>query len=267
MKKHFDNFWRYRYLLQHLVMRDFRLKYRRSVLGVVWSVLNPLLMCLVYWVVFSTIFETRDMGIENFPVFLICGQLLFSFFADTTSSGMSSVLTASALLKKVYVPKYIFPLEKCCFGMVNTFFSFIALILIMIFTGNPFTPAALLCIYPLITLFFFSLGVALILSACTVFFRDIMHMWSVFTTALMYFSAIFYEPTAFGGNIVFGLSLQTLIGFNPLYWYITAFRTTVMNGELLTINMWVVCGACAVVSMILGCTVFSRTQDRFVLHI
>ena len=109
--------WRYRYLLYNLVSRDFKLKYRRSVLGVVWSVLNPLLMCLVYWAVFSSLMDMRGSGIDNFPVFLMCGQLLFNFFNEATSTSMSSILSAAPLLKKVYIPKYIFPLEKCGQGV------------------------------------------------------------------------------------------------------------------------------------------------------
>ena len=179
-----NGFWRYRYLLWNLVSRDFKLKYRRSVLGVVWSVLNPLLMCLVYWAVFSSLMDMRGSGIDNFPVFLMCGQLLFNFFNEATSASMSSVLSAAPLLKKVYIPKYIFPLEKCCFAMVNCVFSFVALLLVMIFTGAPFHLTLIEAVYPLVTLFFFSLGVGLFLAAATVFFRDIMHIWSVFITAL-----------------------------------------------------------------------------------
>ena len=125
----FNGLWCYRYLLWNLVSRDFKLKYRRSVLGVVWSVLNPLLMCLVYWAVFSSLMDMRGSGIDNFPVFLMCGQLLFNFFNEATSTSMSSVLGAASLLKKVYIPKYVFPLEKCCFAMVNCVFSFVALAL------------------------------------------------------------------------------------------------------------------------------------------
>ena len=137
LKGMFNGFWRYRYLLWNLVSRDFKLKYRRSVLGVLWSVLNPLLMCLVYWAVFSSLMDMRGSGIDNFAVFLMCGQLLFNFFNEATSTSMSSVLSAAPLLKKVYIPKYIFPLEKCCFAMVNCVFSFVALLLVMIFTGAP----------------------------------------------------------------------------------------------------------------------------------
>ena len=140
--------WRYRYLLYNLVSRDFKLKYRRSVLGVVWSVLNPLLMCLVYWAVFSSLMDMRGSGIDNFPVFLMCGQLLFNFFNEATSTSMSSIISAAPLLKKVYIPKYIFPLEKCCFAMVNCVFSFVALLLVMIFTGSPFHLTVIQAIYP-----------------------------------------------------------------------------------------------------------------------
>ena len=251
LKGMFNGFWRYRYLLWNLVGRDFKLKYRRSVLGVLWSVLNPLLMCLVYWAVFSSLMDMRGSGIDNFPVFLMCGQLLFNFFNEATSSSMSSVLSAAPLLKKVYIPKYIFPLEKCCFAMVNCVFSFVALLLVMIFTGAPFHLTLLEALYPLITLFFFSLGVGLFLAAATVFFRDIMHIWSVFITALLYFSAIFYDPTQMTFSIG-GFNMQQIIKLNPMYWYITGFRRTVMWGIPLDFNMFAVCGCCAVLSMLVG---------------
>ena len=265
-KAMWNGFWCYRYLLWNLVSRDFKLKYRRSVLGVVWSVLNPLLMCLVYWAVFSSLMDMRGSGIDNFAVFLMCGQLLFNFFNEATSTGMSSVLGAAPLLKKVYIPKYIFPLEKCCFAMVNCVFSFVALLLVMIFTGASFHLTLIEAVYPLVTLFFFSLGVGLLLAAATVFFRDIMHIWSVFITALLYFSAIFYDPTQMTFSIG-GFNMQQIIKLNPMYWYITGFRRTVMWGIPLDFNMFAVCGCCAVLSMLVGVWVFRKTQDRFVLHI
>ena len=237
-----------------------------SVLGVVWSVLNPLLMCLVYWAVFSSLMDMRGSGIDNFPVFLMCGQLLFNFFNEATSSSMSSVLSAAPLLKKVYIPKYIFPLEKCCFAMVNCVFSFVALALVMVFTGSPLHWTILEVIYPLVTLFFFSLGVGLFLAAATVFFRDIMHIWSVFVTALLYFSAIFYDPTQMTFSIG-GFNMQQIIKLNPMYWYITGFRRTLMWGIPLDFNMLAVCGVCALLSMLVGVQMFRKTQDRFVLHI
>ena len=166
----------------------------RSLSCLISELLTPLLMCLVYWAVFSSLMDMRGSGIDNFAVFLMCGQLLFNFFNEATSTSMSSVLSAAPLLKKVYIPKYIFPLEKCCFAMVNCVFSFVALLLVMIFTGAPFHLTLIEAVYPLVTLFFFSLGVGLFLAAATVFFRDIMHIWSVFMNSYFEFlKCIFFE--------------------------------------------------------------------------
>ena len=249
-----NGFWRYRYLLWNLVSRDFKLKYRRSVLGVVWSVLNPLLMNVVMVVVFSTLFDMRGSGIENFSVYLLIGQLLFNFFNEGTGSAMGSMLSAAPLIKKVYIPKYIFPLERVCFALVNCLFSFIALVIVMLATGAKLHATVLLAFYPLLTLFVFTLGIGLALAAATVFFRDVMHLWGVFTLALNYFSAIFYDPEQMNPLVVGSveLSLSQVIRFNPLYWYITGFRRTVMWGIPLDFNMFAVCGCCAVLSMLVG---------------
>lgn len=269
LKAYIKDFWRYRYLLQNLIGRDFKLKYRRSVLGVLWSVLNPLLMNIVMVLVFSSIFDMRGAGIENFPVYLLIGQLLFNFFSEGTGSAMSSMLSAAPLIKKVYIPKYIFPLERVCFALVNCLFSFIALIIVMLFTGAKLHLTAFLALYPLLTLFVFTLGVGLMLSAATVFFRDVMHLWGVFITALMYFSAIFYDPAQMGDITIAGhtMNMQSLIRFNPLYWYITGFRDTVLDGKVLSVNMIWVCALCALLALVLGLIVFRRQQDKFVLHI
>lgn len=150
--------------------------------------------------------------------------------------------------------------------MVNCVFSFVALVLVMLFTGSPFHLTIIQALYPLITLFFFSLGVGLFLAAATVFFRDIMHIWSVFITALLYFSAIFYDPAQMT-FMLGGFNMQQIIALNPIYWYITGFRRTLMWGIPLDGNMILVCGGCAVVSMAVGVYLFRRMQDRFVLHI
>lgn len=262
LKLYFKDFWRYRYLLYNLISRDFKLKYRRSVLGVLWSVLNPLMMMLVMWAVFGGLFpEMRGQGITNFPMFLLCGQLLFNFFRESTTLAMSSVLQSAPLLRKVYIPKYIFPLEKVCFGFVNCCFSFIALVLVMVCTLSPVHLTLPLALYPLLTLFVFSLGVGLVLATMTVFFRDVMHMWEVFTTALMYFSAIFYDPAMMSGWV------QKAILVNPIYWYITGFRQTVIYGQTLSGTMVAVCGIWAVVMLALGLYVFKKNQDKFVLYL
>ncbi len=265
IKAYFKDFWRYRYLLYNLISRDFKLKYRRSVLGILWSVLNPLLMCIVMWAVFSSIMDFRAAGIENFTLYILSGQLIWNFYSEATNASMGSVLASAPLLRKVYIPKYIFPLQKVCFALINTFTSFIALFIVMIFTGATLYPSFILALYPLLTLFLFSLGVGLVLSTMAVFFRDVIHLYGVFCTALMYFSAIFYDPFTMQGDGI--LIVQTFIKFNPIYWYIQAFRNPVLHGINLTLNMYLVCGILAVISLVFGLVIFRKQQDKFVLYI
>lgn len=255
----FLNFYRYRFLLQNLIQRDIKVKYRRSTLGILWSVLNPLLMMFVLTMVFSYFFR---FDIENYPVYILSGQLIFNYFTESTSMAMESVIGYAPLIKKVYVPKYIFPLEKTCFSFVNLCFSCIALIVVMLVTGAPFHPTMVLALYPMVTLFVFSLGVGLFLASSSIFFRDIIHLWSVFTTALMYASAVFYPKSLLDGSI-----MQYLINLNPVYWYIDAFRQVVLRGEFFSPNHIIICALCAVIAMIVGCITFKKGQDNFILYI
>lgn len=259
MKEKISTFWRYRFLLSNLINRDIKVKYRRSKLGILWSVLNPLMMMCVMTLVFSHIFR---FGIDNYAVYILSGQLIFNYFTESTTMAMESVIGYSPLIKKVYVPKYIFPLEKSCFAFVNMVFSLIALVVVMFLTGVSFYPTFILSVYPLVTLFFFSLGVGLFLSSSAIFFRDIIHLWSVFTTALMYASAIIYPVSMLEGSL-----MGYLIYLNPIFWYIDAFRQVTIYGNMLSIAHIVVCAACAVISVLVGSVVFKKGQDKFILYI
>ncbi|MBQ7903653.1 MAG: ABC transporter permease [Oscillospiraceae bacterium] len=259
MKEKISTFWRYRFLLSNLINRDIKVKYRRSKLGILWSVLNPLMMMCVMTLVFSHIFR---FGIDNYAVYILSGQLIFNYFTESTTMAMESVIGYSPLIKKVYVPKYIFPLEKSCFAFVNMVFSLIALVVVMFLTGASFYPTFILAVYPLVTLFFFSLGVGLFLSSSAIFFRDIIHLWSVFTTALMYASAIIYPVSMLEGSL-----MGYLIYLNPIFWYIDAFRQVTIYGNMLSIAHIVVCAACAVISVLVGSVVFKKGQDKFILYI
>lgn len=259
MKEKISTFWRYRFLLSNLINRDIKVKYRRSKLGILWSVLNPLMMMCVMTLVFSHIFR---LGIDNYAVYILSGQLIFNYFTESTTMAMESVIGYSPLIKKVYVPKYIFPLEKSCFAFVNMVFSLIALVVVMFLTGASFYPTFILAVYPLVTLFFFSLGVGLFLSSSAIFFRDIIHLWSVFTTALMYASAIIYPVSMLEGSL-----MGYLIYLNPIFWYIDAFRQVTIYGNMLSIAHIVVCAACAVISVLVGSVVFKKGQDKFILYI
>lgn len=273
IKANYRVFMHYRFLLMNLVTRDIKVKYRRSALGLLWSVLNPLLMMLVMSLMFGILY--RDiLGAQLpvvpatgkppvFAVYVLTGQLVFSFFSDSTNMAMDSVLGNAALIKKVYIPKYIFPLEKVMFSMVNTLFSMISLAFVMLVTWSPVSWWVLLAPLPLGLLFLFNLGVGLILSSAVVFFRDIKHLYSVFTLALTYMTPIFYSEAIFNGNRL----LETVVRLNPIYWYVALFRQLVLYGVAPTFNQWFVPALCAVVVLITGLLVFRKTQDDFILYI
>ena len=155
MRARIKTFGRYKYLLKNLIVKDVKLKYRRSILGILWSVLNPLLMMLVISAVFSSIFK---VSVENFPVYYLTGSTLFNMLAETTNSSMTSILDSSSLIKKVYIPKYIFPLEKCMFGFINFLFSMIAVAIMYIIFGYPVHWTILLFPIPVFYTLVFSIG-------------------------------------------------------------------------------------------------------------
>ena len=259
IKAYFETMMKYRYLMSNLIMRDLKVKYRRSVLGVLWSMLNPILMMLILNAVFSRVFRYE---IENFPLYLISGQTLFSFFNEATSSAIFSIVEASSLLKKVYVPKYVFPIEKILFAFVNLLFSMSAIIVMLILFGIPFSFTMLLFPVPLLLMLVFTIGFGLIISALCVFFRDLKHLYSVVTMAWMYMTPIIYPIEALGNGF-----MRTVVELNPLTWYIQYFRAVIINGELPTVTMNLVCAGYALVFLVAGLVVFKKRRDRFILFI
>lgn len=259
MKEKLERLWKYRFLLSNLIGRDIKVRYRRSKLGILWSVLNPLLMMLVMTAVFSRFFR---MNIPNYPVYLLTGQLLFTLFNDATTTSMSSVILSAQLIKKVYIPKYIFPVEKCCFAFVNFSFSLLAMVFIMLITGAPFHATIFAGIIPVFFMFFFTLGVGLFLSSAAIFFRDVIHFWTVIITALTYATPLFYPVSIWDGTFMMYRGR-----LNPLYWYISTFRSCVLDGVLPSGIQIAVCGAFAVIALAVGSVFFARTQDKFILYI
>ncbi len=258
IKAYLETFKKYSYLLENLVSRDFKVKYRRSFLGVLWSMLNPILMMLVLNAVFSRIFR---YNIENFPLYLISGQLLFAFFQSATSEANYSVIGASSLMKKVYIPKYLFPMEKMLFEFVNFILSLSALVVMMIIFRVQFKVSMLLGFVPLILLLIFTLGIGMILATYCVFFRDLKHLYSVVLTAWMYLTPIIYPMDLLDGFI------HKIIMINPLTWYILYFRTVVLYGEFPTAQMNYVCIGYAVAAFVIGILVFKKRQDKFILYV
>lgn len=253
------NFNRYRDLLAELVRRDIKLKYRRSFLGYLWSVLNPLLTMLVLVVVFSSFFR---FDIENFPVYLLTGQTLFSFFSEATGMSISSITGSAALLKKTYVPKYIFTVSRVASSLVTFLFSLAALVLVMLITRAAVTWYLLLFPLVLLQLFVFSLGVGLLLAAVSVFFRDIQHLWGVVTTAWMYLTPIFYPASVWPDAVA-----PWIKALNPMYQYIEQFRAVVLYGRLPAADVVVPGCLFAALALVAGATVFRRKQNDFILYI
>lgn len=246
------------FVLSSLVGKDFKLKYRRSVLGIAWSVLNPLLMMAVLTAVFSAFFR---FSIEYYPVYLILGQTLFSFMSDATSGAMGSIVGSSSLIKKIRIDKVIFPVEKVMFALVNFAVSLIAVCIVFLFFQIPLTVYAFLLPVLLLLVFLFSLGIGLILSSLAVFFRDVFHLWSVVLTAWTYFTPIFYPID------ILPEWVMSFMNWNPMYYFVNFFRDILLYGCLPPLREIAICTAFAVIAFLVGYIVFRKTQRRFILYV
>ncbi len=256
-------FVKYRALINQLVMRDIKTKYRRSVLGLLWTVLNPLLMMTVLSIVFSYFFS-RYGDVENFPVYLLCGQVIFNFFNESTSIAMGSIVHSGELIKKVYVPKYLFPITKVMSSGVNLMSSMIALVIVMVATRSKVTPTVLLAVFPLLYVLLFSTGVSLFLSAAAVSFRDLMHLYSILTTAWMYLTPVIYPMSILDGAPRWAVFI---IQANPLTAFIKIFRAVVLDGVTAPWILHVQSIIWCVIALTVGSIVFKKSQDQFILKI
>lgn len=258
LSAYIQNFIKFQPLLGELIARDIKIKYRRSVLGVLWTLLNPLCMMIVLSVVFSNIFK---FDIENFPLYILSGQLIFNFFSDATTSSMSSIVSSASLIKKVYVPKYLFVLSHIFSSFINLMASFTALLLVMMATRTELHWMTLLAPVPLLLLVFFSLGAGLVLAAVTVKFRDIMHLYSVFITALMYLTPVIY-PMA--------MLPEWLTGFvmlNPITNIVLMFRNVMLYNTFFGWKSLLVAVIETGIMLAIGFWVFYKNQDNFILNL
>ena len=245
-------------LIQELVVRDLKVKYRRSILGYLWSLLNPLMMMAVMAVVFSHVFRAT---VENYPLYLICGQTLFSFFTESTNMAMHSVLANAGLIKKIYIPKFIFPVSRVTSSFVTMSFSLTAILIVMLVTRAHFYWTILLTPIPIAFLFLFCCGMGMMLSALSVYFRDITHLWGVATLAWMYATPIFYTIDMMPERVM------TVMKLNPMYHFLNTFRNLVIFGNIPGPNAWFGCIASGLVFFVLGLFVFGRLQKDFILYI
>lgn len=262
-----NDFEKDKFILKQLVTKDFKIKYRRSVLGVAWSVLNPLLMMIVMSIVFSTIFgQSRNGSItpEMYPLYLIVGNITFSVMSESTNQALMSIIWASSLLKKVKVHRWVFPVQKVLFSLVNFSFSLVAVALVMLFFRVVPTSHLILLPVCLLLLMCFCMGLGMMLSALAVFFRDVMHLWTVVITAWMYLTPIFWTTDYISQMAHW---IQVLVVVNPMYNYLQFMRDIFLFNTVPSALTFGLCVAWAILALAIGYTVFHKTEHKFILYI
>ena len=258
MKKYVDNFMQYRFLLSELVKKGIKLKYRRSYLGMIWSMLEPLLTMIVLTIVFGTLYGNTD---RTFPVYILTGRLLYSFFSQSTKAALKSIRQNSAMIKKVYVPKYLYPLSSVLFNYVIFLISLIVLAMVSVILGVKPTFYLLQAPIALILILIMSYGCGMILATIGVFFRDMEYLWSVALMLIMYTCAIFYYPSR-----LLKSGFSWILKYNPLYCTIDVFRSG-MFGEPMNLHYAAYALVFSLVTIAIGMFCFKKKQDEFILYI
>lgn len=254
----FNKLLRHQFLFEELVKRDFKKKYKRTVLGMAWSVLSPLLMLLVMRLVFTQFF---GRGMEHYTTYLFCGNLVFSYFSESTGQGMTSLMGNAGIFTKVNVPKYLFLFSKNVQTLINFGLTLCVFFMFCVLDGITFTWKFICLLYPICCLVLFNVGVGLILSAMFVFFRDIQYLWSVFTQLLMYMSAIFYTIDSYSYTV------QCLFLLNPLYLFIRYFRKIVIEATIPTIWFHLLMLADVIIVFGIGCWMYKKYNTRFLYYV
>ena len=261
------NFKKYQFLMKQLITRDFKVKYKRSVLGVVWSLLYPVLMVAVMAMVFSQMFRFNVEGV-NYLVYLMTGTIMFQYFSEATNSAMTSVVSNFALISKVYIPKYIFPIAKCLFVGINFVLTLIPWFILILLTqiGLGEYPASinwyyLIIPYIFLCFFLFTIGIGMLLSCISVFLRDVFYIYGIVLTIWNYFTPVFYSIE------ILPESLQTIFKFNPLYQFVTAVRSIVLYGQRPSFTTLGIITLIGVGTLAIGAVVFKKNQDKFIYYI
>lgn len=258
MSRVFANFVKYRFFLSELIKKDIKLKYRSSVLGVLWTLLEPLLTMLVLSLVFSSLLGKGD---DNFPVYILCGRLLYSFFSNGTKTALKSVRKHGSMISKVYIPKYMYPLASILSSYVIFLVSLVVLIGVALFEKVTPTVYIFGAIAPLLIVLVLTLGAGLTLATLDVFFRDLEYLWSVVLMLIMYTCAIFYKVD----------NLKTaqnawVFKINPLYSCIVNFRNAIFGRPLDTYHL-IYSLIFSALLFAFGVCIFAKKQDRFILYV
>ncbi len=252
-------FTQYSTLLRELVFRDIKIKYRGSVLGIVWTVLNPLLSMIVMTIVFGTIFGAGP----DFPVYYLSGYLIFTLNVEASTEAMYSVMRSGGLIKKAYIPKYIFPMSKVIVAVINSLFSVVVMLIIMPFTAVPYRLTLLLLPLGIVYIAIFATGLGLLLSALAVRFRDLTYLYNVVTYAWTFLTPIFYDISMLQGSPF----LMSAMTFNPMWHYVNFSRNVVLYGTWPSLTLHMFCLGFGLLMFAIGCYVFYKMQDTFIFYI
>ncbi|MGI6315544.1 MAG: ABC transporter permease [Christensenellales bacterium] len=253
-----EKFKKHRFLFEELVKRDFKSKYKGTVLGMLWSVLSPLLTLLVMKIVFTQFFGRT---VEHYAIYLFSGNLMYSYFRESTVGGMSALKRNAPIFTKINVPKYMFVLSKSISSFVNFMLTLVVFFLFVAIDGIPFAWRFLLLLYPILTISLFNIGVSLILSAMQVFFHDTEYLYDIFTLILMYFSAIFYTIDGYSPTV------QKLFYLNPLFCHITYFRSIVIGGVVPGPILHLLMATYALVALFVGGLIYYKNNHRFLYYV
>jgi len=249
---------RYRDFIFQLIRRDIVSRYKRSFLGVVWTMLNPLGMMLIFSFVFSQLFKS----VVDFPVYILSGLVAWNFFAQTTSAAMSQMVWGSSLLHRIYIPRAAFVVSAIGTGIINLLLSLLPLGLIMFFSGVAFQWSLLFLPISILLIAMFSLGVGLLLSAWAVYFSDVAEMYQVILVAWMYLIPIIYPPDLIAEEYRFWL-----FSLNPMYYLVEIFRLPIHQGVLPSLVMLSIGFGFALVMLGLGWFIFASRANEFTYHV
>jgi ABC-2 type transport system permease protein len=253
-----DRLLQNRFILSELIKKGIRLKYRRSYLGILWSLLEPLLTMIVLTIVFGTLMGEHD---RSFPVYILSGRLLYGFFSQSTTAALKSIRANSSIIKKVYVPKMLYPLSSILFNFIIFMISLIVLAFVSVVLGVYPTFYLIQVVVSLIVLLLLSLGCGLILSTIGVFFRDMEYLWTVALMLIMYTCAIFYRA-----NRLLTSKWGFVLKANPLFCVIQTFRSAIF-GEMMNIKYLLYALGFSIISIIIGVVAFKKNEDKFILEI
>lgn len=252
--------FRYRDLIGALVARELKVRYRRSAIGFLWTMLQPLLMMLVLHTIFSSIFRFK-MELGNYPVYALAGILFWNFFSQSIVASMNSLRGNAQLLQKLPVPKAVFPLATVLSGLVNLVFALLPLFVLLVVTGHPLTPALLFLPVAILIAALFTLGAGLLLSPLAVFFSDVVELIGVLLTLLFYLTPVIYPKD------IVPERLRWLVRFNPIRSILEVFRDPIYQGEVPPLSHLTVSVVIALLVLALGAWVFRRSSDRIPFYI